>query len=95
MSDHIAIAIREDRDILNMFRGIPYIRVYPMFPELLEMNVQGCIGECAICQEDFRVGETFVPLPCNDTHPHKFHKKCIDPWVRRHNTCPVCRGTIR
>ena len=99
LRDHIAIAIQNEIiDVRGIFSQVPYIRVYPVHPvprvRLMQMKVEGPIGECAICQEEFKTGETFVPLPCNDIHPHKFHKDCIKPWLRNNNTCPTCRGTI-
>ena len=61
---------------------------------LEEFEAEGNIGECAICQEEFKIGEMFVPLPCNETHPHCFHRDCIQPWLERHDTCPLCRGKV-
>lgn len=86
-------------ECLELLRNLEYVRVHvPRMPatttRLLEMEVQGDIGHCAICQEEFKVGERMVPLPCNQTHPHCFHKACIDPWIQSHNSCPVCRGKI-
>lgn len=95
LRDHIAVAIRNEiSDIRGMFQRVPYVRVYPRRPGLCEMAVEGPIGDCAICQEEFEIGDLFVPLPCNETHLHRFHKDCILPWLRRNNTCPVCRATI-
>jgi len=82
--DHIALALRVGTYNLRDLRE----------PVLREMNVEGDIGDCAICLEKFDIGDVMVPLPCNDTHPHRFHKDCIAPWVRTHGTCPVCRGKI-
>lgn len=50
---------------------------------------------CAICQETFKLNETVIELPCK-TGPHYFHinsSECggIIPWLKRNNTCPVCR----
>ena len=43
---------------------------------------------CTICQDDI-ANELFVVKlkKCS----HYFHKKCIDNWLIRSNTCPLCR----
>jgi E3 ubiquitin-protein ligase RNF115/126 len=47
-----------------------------------------CADEpCSICHEDFVEKEKVVELPCS----HAFHKACLVPWLKAHNTCPVCR----
>ena len=43
--------------------------------------------DCQICMEKFQDDDLIYKLPCK----HLFHKDCILPWFRGHNTCPVCR----
>ncbi|XP_040382107.1 E3 ubiquitin-protein ligase SIRP1-like isoform X1 [Oryza brachyantha] len=42
---------------------------------------------CAVCLEDYAVGERAMEMPCR----HRFHGKCIVPWLEMHSSCPVCR----
>jgi len=42
---------------------------------------------CAVCMEEFDVGDTQRVLPCS----HCFHKDCVDRWFRRRRDCPMCR----
>lgn len=45
---------------------------------------------CSICLEMPRAGEAIRHLLCM----HKFHKDCIDPWLSRQATCPICKSSI-
>ena len=42
---------------------------------------------CCICLSDISKGEETVLLPCG----HMFHCSCTMPWLKKNNTCPVCR----
>ena len=43
---------------------------------------------CAICHETDR--EIRDTLRCG----HSFHVSCIGQWLRRQNTCPLCRRVV-
>ncbi|KAJ1883062.1 hypothetical protein H4R99_001125 [Coemansia sp. RSA 1722] len=46
---------------------------------------------CAVCLEEFSVGEKVRQLPCR----HYFHVLCIDPWLgKRSATCPLCNYDV-
>lgn len=46
---------------------------------------------CVVCLEAFRKGQTLRTIPCL----HRFHKQCIDHWLQRKSTCPICLYEIR
>lgn len=40
---------------------------------------------CCICLNE--IEKTVCSLKCN----HKFHKKCVEDWLEKNPTCPICR----
>lgn len=46
--------------------------------------------ECAVCLDEFKVGENLVNLPC----AHRFHSRCLVPWLHTNAQCPCCRTSI-
>jgi Ring finger domain/PA domain len=46
--------------------------------------------ECSICQEKMLEGETVLKLNCR----HAYHATCVQSWLERHNTCPLCRNEM-
>lgn len=47
-------------------------------------------SKCVVCVEDMPRGEKVAVLPCS----HSFHGECVTPWLKLHNTCPVCRRSV-
>jgi len=51
---------------------------------------------CAICQDNFKMGEKVLKLPCTDPHYYHFESEVeicegILPWLKDNNSCPICR----
>lgn len=50
--------------------------------------------DCSICLDKVHIGQQITILPCSNTVNHKYHVKCIQPWLKEHNNCPQCRAKI-
>jgi hypothetical protein len=47
--------------------------------------------QCFICMDDYKLNQFKRLLPnCN----HYFHKKCIDKWLKKKASCPICRDDL-
>lgn len=48
-------------------------------------NAESSEDKCGICLEDKNI--EWGELKCH----HRFHYECVLPWMRDHNSCPICR----
>ena len=49
------------------------------------------LPNCCICLSEIAKGKETVLLPCG----HMFHWKCCLNWLKKNNTCPMCRFEIK
>ncbi|KAF0720493.1 hypothetical protein AaE_010310 [Aphanomyces astaci] len=42
---------------------------------------------CPICLVDYTPDQELRQLPCN----HRYHPPCIDEWLQKNQTCPMCK----
>lgn len=46
---------------------------------------------CGVCQDDYHEKSIIKILNCK----HSFHRLCIDMWLYKKNSCPLCRKSAR
>ncbi|RXH83123.1 hypothetical protein DVH24_003621 [Malus domestica] len=47
--------------------------------------------DCVICMEDFETDQLCQVFPsCN----HTFHSNCMNTWLKKSLTCPICRNCV-
>ncbi|KAK4759596.1 hypothetical protein SAY87_022727 [Trapa incisa] len=66
------------------------ITSYPklLYSEAKRGKSDSTVTSCSICLSDYKGRDVLRELPdCR----HLFHHSCIDPWLRLHATCPLCR----
>ena len=49
------------------------------------------LPNCCICLNEIQIGEKTMFLPCG----HMFHCECSTTWLKKNNTCPICRFEIK
>jgi hypothetical protein len=72
--------------------GLPeeYINALPTITLAPDWSDPEGPSMCVICQDDLQPGDVVKSLPCK----HQFHSKCIDEWLHRSGTCPMCNQGV-
>jgi hypothetical protein len=69
------------------------LKRFPLSEKYCKKDKNGKIElpSCCICLDDIKKNEETVLLPCG----HMFHWNCCLNWLKRNNTCPMCRFEIK
>ena len=68
------------------------LRRFKLRNEHCKTNEDGSVEfpNCTICFTNININETVIVLTCG----HMYHSSCIEEWLTRQNTCPICRREI-
>ncbi|KAA8534600.1 hypothetical protein F0562_032141 [Nyssa sinensis] len=84
----------DDDDSITVEQGLDEATLLS-YPKLLYSQAKLHKGDsaasvCSICLADYKDSDMLRLLPdCG----HLFHLNCVDPWLRLHPTCPICRNS--
>ena len=74
----------KNKDIQTIINYIPFTIIQD---KLKKLNDEPA---CIICLSDFEIGEKVSSLPCC----HTFHTKCLDEWIIKKQSCPICKFEV-
>ena len=84
-----------EEDIINRLHEVDEPRGPPpaaasAVAALREQTLTEDSDMCTVCQDEQKCGDISTTMPCG----HSFHRECVTPWLKEHNTCPTCRHEL-
>jgi len=82
-----------DDEMVNRWGNQPTLLASDMsgleIDSIMSLGVTTCATNtcCSICLDNICVGDQCRILPCG----HTFHRPCLDLWLIRQTTCPMCK----
>jgi hypothetical protein len=71
------------------FDIIEYVESLIEYTKLPERPLISMTEQCAICLSDENLLKGYM-TSCN----HQFHVECLQQWIARQNSCPMCRSPL-
>jgi len=68
---------------------VEYLESLKEIPKLPEQPLTVMTKQCIICLSDENILQGYMTA-CN----HQFHAECLQQWIAKHNSCPMCRSSI-
>ncbi|KAF7111928.1 hypothetical protein CFC21_111884 [Triticum aestivum] len=76
-----------DQSVVATFPVMPWRDLHKKKRAMVEAEDE----RCPVCLTAFEEGDSLRLLPhCS----HVFHPECIDPWLQRRATCPLCWANL-
>ncbi|MCD7454524.1 hypothetical protein HAX54_025145 [Datura stramonium] len=69
------------------FRSLPAVRSTMQFLQRVHLPENELTDVCSICMERYLPGSEAYSMPCS----HSFHFGCIETWLLKSPSCPMCR----
>lgn len=88
----MSIIVFETIDLMDIFEGFEKVanrKIKKAGYKQIKMDDPLLKEKCSICLEEYKIKEYKRSLFCN----HVFHKKCCDRWLKKNDSCPICRNS--
>ncbi|KAF3646712.1 hypothetical protein FXO38_08979 [Capsicum annuum] len=69
------------------FMSLPAVRSIMQYVRRVHLSENELKNKCPICMDSYSPGSEAYNIPCN----HNFHFGCIETWLLKNPSCPMCR----
>ncbi|XP_021910714.1 E3 ubiquitin-protein ligase RNF181-like [Carica papaya] len=89
--DFCEVRLEVEMEVMVELARILADTIEPAYSGSLATVVEEEAVVCAVCQDEMKKGEEARAMGCK----HFFHPLCIIEWLRRKETCPLCRYQMK
>jgi len=70
--------------------GLSHEIIERLIPQVAVTSLMGA-PSCSICLSDLELGDSMAVVP---SCLHRFHFSCLEQWLTRKKSCPICKEEI-